>query len=473
MKAWWPLACCLLLSCAGDQKRLYGGSELEGREADDGSLNMTGPAGGVNSTNTTRDQADLSASFEPEPSHDDADKDPEGDDQAPPPRASAPTARDQKEEAFEARRQQGLKLANSGQGAEALALGRELETESAGLPPWRLSHALEVQSRAHLALKDYESTRKTAEAWLLSCGPDKPDSCRSRALWVLGRAAAAGKMPNLKARVEKLTEHDKCVRKAEGGQGRAEGKAPECLDEAMGAYRSGKDLLMQMRVQYARGVAISGKAEQRQAAIFAFARAEGLCKEPRCAGWRRKALKRLSTLYAIDGDLQKSAEMALAEAHLYASTLPDEVKQWAMTAEALDRCEKLDAKSGPGTCRKLEKQKFGQHLFVDFSQQKTRGSGLTAADVKRVNSHFGILVEACLDAEKGRIPPLSQYTYKVKWVVQNDGSVAKVQVGGDGRQDSSLGQCLVTQFNNWRYPRYAGEFQHVEQDFTIANRTRR
>jgi hypothetical protein len=469
-RPWCLLVSCLVLSCASNQK-IYGGTELEGGDENrSGDLNMTGVAGGTNSTVATKDQGDLSASFEPEPSHDDSDSDPEGDD-APPPPSRTPTARDQKEEAFEAKRQKGLRLANAGKGAEALQIGQELENEAATLPPWRLSHALEVQSRAYLATRDIEAARKTAESWLLSCGPDKPDSCRARALWVLGRAAQIGKMPNLKTRVEKLGEHDKCVRKVEGGMGRAEGQAPECLNEALAAYRAGRDHLMEQRVQYARGVAISGKESQRQAAIFAFARAESMCKEARCVGWRRKALKRLSNLYAADGDTQKSAEMALAEAHLYADTLPEEVKKYAMTTEALAACERLDTKSGPGTCRKWEKQKFGDHLFLDFSQQKAR-SGLSPDLVKKVNAHFGILVEPCLDAEKTRIPPLSQYTYKLKWVVQNDGSVAKVEVGGDGRQDSDLGRCIVDQFSNWRYPRYSGEFQHVEQNFTIANRTR-
>jgi hypothetical protein len=464
----------VLLACASNQKKVYGGTELEGSDDEQkAGLNMNGPAGGTNSAEATKDQNDLAGSFEPEPSHADSDSDPEGDSDAPPPASKTPTVRDQKEAAFETKRQRGLKLANSGKGQEALDLGRELETESAGLPPWRLSHALEIQARAHLALRDAESARKTAESWLLSCGPDKPDSCRARALWVLGRAAQIGKMPNLKTRVEKLGEHDKCLRKVEGGLGRAEGKAPECLEEALGAYRAGRDHLMEMRVQYARGVALSGKESQRQAAIFAFARAESMCKEPRCVGWRRKALKRLSGLYAADGDAQKSAEMALAEAHLYASTLPDETKMWAMTNDAMAACDRLDAKAGAGSCRKWEKQKFGELLFLDFSQQKQRGSGLPPDVVKKVNAHFGVLVEPCLDAEKTKIPPLSQYTYKLRWVVQNDGSVGKVEVGGDGRQDSDLGRCLVDQFNNWRYPRYAGEFQHVEQNFTIANRSRR
>lgn len=466
---------CLAVGCAADQKRLYGGTEIEASDSEtrDTGLNMTGPAGGTNSQAATRDQGDLAASFEPEPSHADADSDPEGEQEAPP-AAKTASVRDQKEAEFEARRQRGLKLAGAGKGAEALELGRALESEAAELPPWRLSHALEVQARAHLSLKDAEAARKTAEAWLLSCGPDKPDGCRSRALWVLGRAAAVGKLPNLKARVEKLAEHDACVRKAEGGMGRAEGKPPECLDEAMGAYRAGRDHLMQMRVQYARGVAISGKEGQRQAAVFAFARAEGMCKEPRCVGWRRKALKRLSVLYAIEGDLPKSAETALGEAHLLATTLPDEVKMWAMTPAAVAACEKLDAKAGPGTCRKLEKQKFGSHVFLDFSQQKVRGQGaLSPSDVKRVNAHYGVLVEACLEAEKTRLPPLTAYKYEVKWVVQNDGSVSQIQIGGDGRENSPLGQCLKDQFGNWRYPRYAGEFQHVAQSFTLSNRQRR
>ena len=104
------LAWCLVLSCASNQK-IYGGTELEGSdEGKSGDLNMTGVAGGTNSTVSTKDQSDLGASFEPEPSHEESDSDSEGD-EAPPPPARAPTVRDQKEEAFEARRQQGLKRA--------------------------------------------------------------------------------------------------------------------------------------------------------------------------------------------------------------------------------------------------------------------------------------------------------------------------------------------------------------------------
>ena len=438
-------------------------------------LKMNGPAGGVNSLGATSDQTDLAASFDaPEPSHDADDADPEGDSDAAPPPAKITAQRDLKEAEFETRRQEGLKAAQGGQGDAALTIGRELETLAVGLPPWRLSHALEVQARAHLALRDAETTRKTAEAWLMTCGPDKPDGCRARALWVLERAAILGKMPNLRARVDRLREADGCVRRAEGGQGRAQGEPPECLGEAMGTYRGGRDLLMQMRVHYARGVALSGKEDKRPQAIAAFTRAEAACAEPRCVGWRRKALKRLSQLHAADGDLQRAAEAALAEAHLYAGTLPDELKLWGMTPEAEAACERLDAKAGAGTCRKLERARFSGHVFLDFSQQKSRAAeGLSADDVKRVNAHYGVLMEQCLEAEKGRMPPLSSYRYQVRWVVQNDGSVTKVRIGGDGSESTPLGQCIKGQFASWRYPRYAGEFQNVEQTFLVSARQKR
>ena len=41
------------------------------------------------------------------------------------------------------------------------------------------------------------------------------------------------------------------------------------------------------------------------------------------------------------------------------------------------------------------------------------------------------------------------------------------------RQEGRLGQCLRDRFAVWRYPKYAGELQHVEQSFTISARSQR
>jgi hypothetical protein len=33
---------------------------------------------------------------------------------------------------------------------------------------------------------------------------------------------------------------------------------------------------------------------------------------------------------------------------------------------------------------------------------------------------------------------------------------------------SQLAKCLRAQFNGWRYPKYEGEYQNVEQSFTVT-----
>jgi hypothetical protein len=32
--------------------------------------------------------------------------------------------------------------------------------------------------------------------------------------------------------------------------------------------------------------------------------------------------------------------------------------------------------------------------------------------------------------------------------------------------------CIKRQFAHWRYPRYQGEWQHVEQEFRVSGTTR-
>jgi len=58
-------------------------------------------------------------------------------------------------------------------------------------------------------------------------------------------------------------------------------------------------------------------------------------------------------------------------------------------------------------------------------------------------------------------------------MVFNDGRVGEVHFAQRALDDSELGLCLKAQFETWRYPRYDGEWQHVEQAFTITAVERR
>ena len=42
------------------------------------------------------------------------------------------------------------------------------------------------------------------------------------------------------------------------------------------------------------------------------------------------------------------------------------------------------------------------------------------------------------------------------------------QLGRKDQTDGPLGQCMVKQFEHWRYPRTPREFMNVEQAFTVV-----
>jgi hypothetical protein len=93
--------------------------------------------------------------------------------------------------------------------------------------------------------------------------------------------------------------------------------------------------------------------------------------------------------------------------------------------------------------------------------------------VRTVNEHYAPLLQECLSAQARRLKPPDAVRYEVRWMVFNDGRVGEVHFKNANFDSSELGQCLRTQFETWRYPRYEGEWQHVEQAFTVTAVERR
>ncbi|HVE81303.1 MAG TPA: hypothetical protein VND93_00580, partial [Myxococcales bacterium] len=61
--------------------------------------------------------------------------------------------------------------------------------------------------------------------------------------------------------------------------------------------------------------------------------------------------------------------------------------------------------------------------------------------------------------------------YKISWTILNDGHVTNVDAINVDPHGRLMG-CLKGQFAHWRYPRYKGEWQHVEQEFRVSGTTR-
>ena len=93
--------------------------------------------------------------------------------------------------------------------------------------------------------------------------------------------------------------------------------------------------------------------------------------------------------------------------------------------------------------------------------------GCRGATVEEVNAHYGPTLQDCLKAEAQRLTPPAREVYTVRWVVLNEGRTAQVHLEQQRQDRGPLAQCLRTRLADWRYPRFKGEWQHVEQRFTI------
>ena len=128
--------------------------------------------------------------------------------------------------------------------------------------------------------------------------------------------------------------------------------------------------------------------------------------------------------------------------------------------------------SSVGSCRRLEKSLLGTYRFRDFSKEQSTRAGLTAEMVREVNEHFGIMIHDCLMAEAQR-RPTTEETYHLYWTVLNDGRVNQVHFETPERGTGLLADCIRSQFALWRYPRYRGEWQNVDQTFVVKARETR
>jgi hypothetical protein len=165
--------------------------------------------------------------------------------------------------------------------------------------------------------------------------------------------------------------------------------------------------------------------------------------------------------------------VALQEARVAFAALAPEQAVQARTELVEHACAALDARDGTGSCRKLERETVSPLALKDFSQKTLKGEGLPPASIKEVNDSFGVMIQECLKGEADRLKPPESEHYGLSWVVRNDGRVGEVHLDKKDADEGLLAQCLRAQFALWRYPRYHGELQHVEQRFVVSARERR
>lgn len=367
------------------------------------------------------------------------------------------------------------------------ARGAALEEKARALGPEQSLRAVQLHLAAARAEGDLTTAHALAWRWLEACGPTEVDGCRRSALTEVQRTAEGAAEPKRVAqRVADVRAHDGCLRTAEGAARKRDAALPPCLAQAQDFYRREGDRLMTARAAAARAES-KARAEQ-PGAERELERAEALCTEPRCQDVRRRLLQRLAQLHLAEKRTEAAARAALRDVGLNAESLPPAERTWAWTDLAERSCLAHDAAAGVGSCRKLERALLGRHHFRDFSQQppgaqaRRNGAktakqqalteGLAPDTVRTVNAHYAPLFEACFAAQAQRLQPPAHEQYTVRWSVKNDGRVIRMEMDRKDLQDSPLSRCLREALAHWRYPRFTGELQHVEQSFGVTARAR-
>lgn len=341
-----------------------------------------------------------------------------------------------------------------------------LEPRAKELGPPLPEELLEARVRVALADKAFAEALTLARRWLLSCGPTETDGCRKKALAATEQAAEglAGKA-ELQKKVALTRKDDECVRMVER---QATAELPPCAAEALRRYRESRDRLMVARLLLAGALAQADDPKAFAKALGPLARAESACLEPRCREVRRRSLRARALLELRLGRPEESVRTAIREMALAKESETPEAQLYGFSQSLGRACAALDQAKGEGACRKLEKKLAGKFSFRDYSRGPPSGQGLTPEEVREVNTHFGVLLGECLLSEARRPGPPGVTRYAVRWVVVNEGRVEQVHLEPRAAEESLVGDCIRRQFAVWRYPRFEGEFQHVEQTFTVG-----
>jgi hypothetical protein len=347
---------------------------------------------------------------------------------------------------------------------DARAAAQKATSEAATLEGEARFQAHQLATKVELTAANAEGAEAAARAWLFACGPEKLDACRTAALTALASAAKVkGADKKLAREVNELRDAELCAVKAE----KLDKPAP-CEATTLTLARRSKDEVLEQRLLLGQALREDDAPKQ----VRLLEKAEASCTRAQCSGLRRRALGKLIAQARSNNDVDGAVKLALREVQVIAETLPDDEKRWARTATLDQTCLSYDATHAVGACRFLEKKTLGRWTFHDYSREKPSGEGLSADQVRMVNDHFAPLLQECLAEQARRMMPPDAQRFEVRWVVFNDGRVGEAHLRRDLDQ-TPLAVCLRAQFAGWRYPRYEGEYQNVEQAFTVTANERR
>lgn len=337
---------------------------------------------------------------------------------------------------------------------EAVTQARRAMTEAAVLDSDARAQAGQLLFKASLASGDTAAAQAAVERWRGACGPERAESCRSQANAALTQLAKKDVKNKALARdAAEAVDDEVCATKAEKTD-----QPQPCEAAALSRARRANDGWLTAKLLLAQALRDDDHDKK-------LLNAEKACAQPQCAALRKKALQKLAARAKADNQPDEALQYALREVAVGNENLSALERRFTRTPGLDAACAAYDKAHKPGECRAVEKKTLGYWTFRDWSREKPT-VGLTPEQVKVVNEHFAPLLQECLAEQARRMTPPDAQKFDIRWVVFSDGRVGEAHLRKD-LDGWPLADCLRAQFVNWRYPRFEGDFQHVEQSFTV------
>ncbi len=354
--------------------------------------------------------------------------------------------------AFKDALREGSAALKAGKHDDARPHAQRAVSEAAKLDGEARAQAGQLAFKLEFSANDFPAAKKAALAWRNACGPERAESCRSQATAALTQLAKQAKTDKALTKLAAdAIDDEACLAKAQKSK-----KPLPCEAAAMKRAKAQGDGWWQARLLLARADDDEKKLEKVVSA----------CTAAVCAATRRQALASLLRHAKTKGDAAAALRHALRDAAIAHEGLTEDERRYVRPAALDQACAAYDKANKPGACRAEEKQTLGYWTFRDFSREKPKSDGLTADQVKAVFDNYAPLLQSCLLEQAKRMTPPDAARFETRWVVFNDGRAGDAHLRRD-QDDWPLADCLRAQFRYWRYPRFNGEYQHVEQTFTV------
>ena len=300
---------------------------------------------------------------------------------------------------------------------------------------------------------------RQAEKYLVKAGRKQ----RAHMIALLRKAEAI--LPRLARASQRAGTKKRALRKSEQ---RLIGQANELMSREHSLRQRNVELLLRAWALPLRMIDLEADAAKEQTDLVALH--DKLLAQPRLAAVHKKLLFWAAGFFATQQDWHQAAKWAVSADHLRAlkasqarRDLPA-LGQYCRSPRSRQLCAL--ARQAQVDCLSIERQRFHQSCFFDYSQGPT-SPAFDPQLASEVLADYSPLLRGCLvrAAEKGELAPGAKV--ELSWTPKHDGQVSDVQIRPHRYLGGAYEKCVRASFARFRYPPYRGELQHIALQFRV------